>query len=400
MASIKKDDKTGTYYFVLDLPRDPVTGKRKQARRRGYKNKKEAQAAANELYHELTKGTFIEDNDISFGDFTESWMNYYSNLGTVKISTIKHRKYEITVWLRFFKAIPIRKITKQMYQDALFRMKNELNLGDGTIVGIHGCARLIFKYAREIDVISADPSEFAKLPKTRKTVEDIKNRVEIPKYLEKDELSYFLKVAKLHGLDGDYETFLTLAYSGLQIGEFTVLQESDIDFKDNMIDVNKTYFNEHNKSKEYVLLTPKSEKSIRTVEVDPIVTNAIRAYINSNKSYKMLHRSHYYDKGYIMPNKDKYPGYPKTLRLHEYRMKRILRIARLNTTLTPHSLRHTHTSLLAEAGVPLHEIMDRLGHKDDETTKLIYLHVTKARKKEATKKFGELMNSVINFAGM
>ncbi|WP_220482009.1 Arm DNA-binding domain-containing protein [Paenibacillus sp. 1011MAR3C5] len=35
MASIKKDDKTGTYYFVLDLPRDPVTGKRKQARRRG-----------------------------------------------------------------------------------------------------------------------------------------------------------------------------------------------------------------------------------------------------------------------------------------------------------------------------------------------------------------------------
>ncbi|WP_427854436.1 tyrosine-type recombinase/integrase [Desulfosporosinus metallidurans] len=45
--------------------------------------------------------------------------------------------------------------------------------------------------------------------------------------------------------------------------------------------------------------------------------------------------------------------------------------------LTPHSLRYTHTSLLAEAGVSLPEIMERLGHKDDETTKFVYLNVTK-----------------------
>lgn len=396
MASIKKDDKTGTYYFVLDLPRDPVTGKRKQARRRGYKNKKEAQTAANELYHELTKGVYVEDSEISFDDFCDEWIKYYSKLGTVKISTVKHRKYEMSVLKRFYKAIPIRKISKQLYQNSLFSMKDEQDLADGTIVGIHGCARLIFKRARELSVIVNDPTEFAKLPKTRKTVEDIKNRVEIPKYLEKDELAYFLKVAKQNGLDGDYETFLTLAYTGLRIGEFAVLQETDIDLDENWIDVNKTYYNEHNKTKEYELLTPKTEKSIRVIEIDPLVSSAIRSYINSNKPYKMLHRSHYYDKGYILPNKDRFPGYPRTIRTYEYRMKRILRLAKLNLELTPHSMRHTHTSLLAEAGVPLHEIMDRLGHKDDETTKLIYLHVTKARKREATKMFGDLMKTVLN----
>ncbi len=34
---------------------------------------------------------------------------------------------------------------------------------------------------------------------------------------------------------------------------------------------------------------------------------------------------------------------------------------------------------------------ERLGHKDDETTKNVYLHVTKTMKKEASQKFGELM---------
>jgi integrase len=75
-------------------------------------------------------------------------------------------------------------------------------------------------------------------------------------------------------------------------------------------------------------------------------------------------------------------------------MARLLKLAGLNAALTPHSLRHTHTSLLAEAGVPLQEIMDRLGHKDDTTTKQVYLHVTKTRKKEASQKFGELMRNL------
>jgi integrase len=75
-------------------------------------------------------------------------------------------------------------------------------------------------------------------------------------------------------------------------------------------------------------------------------------------------------------------------------MKRLLRIACLNEDLTPHSLRHTHTSLLAEARVSLEQIMDRLGHTDDQITKNVYLHDTQEMKKEASQKFGELMRSL------
>jgi len=72
-----------------------------------------------------------------------------------------------------------------------------------------------------------------------------------------------------------------------------------------------------------------------------------------------------------------YPGYPVLPKNIEDQMKRILKLAGLNTTLTPHSLWHTHTSLLAEAKVDLVQIIERLGHTNNKTTKYIYLHVTK-----------------------
>lgn len=66
----------------------------------------------------------------------------------------------------------------------------------------------------------------------------------------------------------------------------------------------------------------------------------------------------------------------------------------MNSKLTPHSLRQTHISLLEEAGVALEQIMDRLGHSDDQITKNVYLHVTKEMKKEASQKFSQLMRSL------
>lgn len=69
-------------------------------------------------------------------------------------------------------------------------------------------------------------------------------------------------------------------------------------------------------------------------------------------------------------------------------------IVSLNKMLTPHSLRHTHTSLLAEARVSLEQIMDRLGHTEDQITKNVYLYVIQEIKKEASQKFSELMRSL------
>ena len=45
------------------------------------------------------------------------------------------------------------------------------------------------------------------------------------------------------------------------------------------------------------------------------------------------------------------------------RLKRLLKKAVIEKTITPHSFRHTNTSLLIEAGVGIKEIQQRLGHR-------------------------------------
>lgn len=55
--------------------------------------------------------------------------------------------------------------------------------------------------------------------------------------------------------------------------------------------------------------------------------------------------------------------------------------------VSPHGLRHTHCSLLFEAGASIKEVQDRLGHSDVKTTLDIYTHVTKKAKEGAIQKF-------------
>lgn len=102
----------------------------------------------------------------------------------------------------------------------------------------------------------------------------------------------------------------------------------------------------------------------------------------------------YCNHDFIFAQMDRQFSYPIVIKNVRDRMKRLLRKAGLNEDLTPHSLRHTHISLLAEARVSLEQIMDRLGHTDDQITENVYLHVTQEMKIEASQKFSELMRSL------
>ena len=48
----------------------------------------------------------------------------------------------------------------------------------------------------------------------------------------------------------------------------------------------------------------------------------------------------------------------------------------IDKNITTFMFRHLHISLLAELGIPLTAIMDRVGHSDSKTTIEIYSHVT------------------------
>lgn len=389
----KKCTCGATWSYIVDIGIDPKTGARKQQKKGGFKTKKDVTLAAAIVIHELDQGTFIQESNITFEDFTVEWLALYQGTGRVKISTIRIRKHEIGRLKPFFSLNKIKTITRKMYQGALNNLV-EQGLSYGTITGINCTGRMIFKKAVEMGYIKTDPTQYAVIPKTQKTVEELEAEEEIPKYLEKEELSLFLKMARDKGLEMDDVTFITLAYTGMRAGELCALKWRDIDFEKRTISITKTCYNPTNNTKKYELLPPKTKKSRRVIDVDAVVLVELEIHRARQNIVRMEHRDTYHDKDFIFAKMKKNYGYPELVIIIEWRMARILRLAKLNTELTPHSLRHTHTSLLAEAKVGLEEIMERLGHADDKITRRIYLHVTKAMKKEASQKFSELMRTL------
>ncbi|WP_409970566.1 tyrosine-type recombinase/integrase [Bacillus sp. Bva_UNVM-123] len=72
----------------------------------------------------------------------------------------------------------------------------------------------------------------------------------------------------------------------------------------------------------------------------------------------------YVDNDFIFSTNE---GYPKTIKHLAIRMQRLLKKTSIKKQVTPHSFRHTLTSLLIEAYVHIKEIQERLGHSDNTT---------------------------------
>ncbi|QEK13092.1 amidohydrolase [Crassaminicella thermophila] len=146
-----------------------------------------------------------------------------------------------------------------------------------------------------------------------------------------------------------------------------------------------------NPDEEALQIGVKSRTAKRNVSIDDTLIKELKKHKTRQNKLKL---TSWHDEDFVFTKIINYPGYPETPKQIELKMAQILKKSNIATLLTPHGLRHTHASLLAQAGVRLQEIMDRLGHQDDNITRNIYLHVTKDMKKEALQKFSKLMQNL------
>lgn len=380
-----------SYYFEVDHGKDPITRKRKRAYKGGFKTEEEAEIAMQEYMVDFRRGDLAPSTDITFKEFADIWIKLYKNTHKVKVSTIRVREKQIKNLLSYFKDVRLKDVTKVMYQDMLFELNESLS--KNTLSGVNATGKMIFKKAVELDYLKEDPTQYAMLPRNEITVEELENNEDIPFYFEKEELAHFLKIAKESYNLQTYVTFMLLAYTGMRVGELCALKWKDIDTNNNTIKIYKTYYNPNNNTVKYMLLPPKTTASRRTIEVDEDVIKLLKQH-KAEQNQLVLKIPSWHKENFVITKVLNYPGYPETVKQIEFTMARILKKSNIDKHLTPHSLRHTHISLLAEAGASLEEIMDRVGHVDDNTTKKIYLHITKDMKKETSQKFSALMKSL------
>jgi integrase len=388
MAYIYKRGKKWAYRAYAG--KDPITEKDKQVSKSGFLTKKDAQLAAALFERQFHNDEYIQPSKITFNALSDDWEKHYLQTMKAKESSLRARKIALKHIKNEFGEIAIQKISKKAYQDTIDKLSNEFSTN--YVSSIHTSANMVFEYAKENKLIKELPSMDITLPKKKKTVADLEKGDSIKqKFLEKDELGEFLNIAKNDGLEGDLLTFTLLAYTGLRAGEMIALKWSDIDFDNQTLTVYRTYYNPTNNKAKYTLLTPKTQTSHRTITIDKLLIDLLQLHKKEQDEIKKENEPFYQDNNFILATNE---GYPKTIKAISIRLKRLLTKSKINKDITPHSFRHTHTSLLIEANVHIKEIQERLGHSDINTTMDIYAHMTKNIKKEASNKFSNLMKDL------
>jgi len=186
--------------------------------------------------------------------------------------------------------------------------------------------------------------------------------------------------------------------------EITGLRWEDIDLEEGMIDVNHTlvYYNHAEGGSYFSIHTPKTKAGECTI---PMLEEVKEAFL-MEKSYQEFNQikcnmsvDGYTD--FIFINRFGGVQHQGTLNKALRRIIRDCNDAQLtkggsSPVLLPrfscHSLRHTFTTRLVEAGVNLKVIQDTLGHKDFSTTMDIYTDVTKELKQREFDNLQEKMN--------
>lgn len=158
-----------------------------------------------------------------------------------------------------------------------------------------------------------------------------------------------------------------LALSGLRIGEALALEYDDISLKQRLIHVTKTLA-----PKTRTITPPKTADSVRDVYMQDELLRHCRKLLRTAKKTAMECG---YKSSFVFCD---HAGQPVTYDVYEkYLRENSERI--LGRRISSHVMRHTMTSLFAEAGVPLDTIARRLGHHDSKLTRDIYLHCTKTQ---------------------
>lgn len=388
MKIFKKEN--GTYAYIVEAGADPVTGKRKRIYKSGFLRKKDAEKAAAEAEAARLTHSLVVPQKTPFRAFAAAWLEEYKHLGR-KPGTVDMKAWYIKVWNQYMGALPLQQITGQKYQHILFTLSGKY--AHGVILNLHAAAHMIFREARRRKFIYEDPTEFAVVPKPEAS---ISNETEIPHYLEKQELLEFLAVCQKEESPEDHVFFSFLAYTGVRIGEALALTWSDVDFAEKTIRVNKTLYEPKTPGEPCRFVSTKTRSSRRVIDIDDYLLTLLsvqRKYVESiRRECPHWYKLKGHPEGLVFPSL-KYLGRPALRCSKQYRIDHIIRLMenKPKCRVTPHVFRHTNTSLMAEAGIPLDEIQARLGHANDATTRRIYLHVTKARKKTSAARFTNFM---------
>lgn len=332
--SVYKDKEKGTWrviYRYIDFQ-----GKRRQTQKRGFKTKREAL--------EWERKMMLKNDsklNMNFETFFELYKEYKKE--RVKLNTWETKNSLITrKILPYFGKRKINEITANdviAWQNELmaYRKEDGMPYKATYLQTIHSQLSAIFNHAVRFYDLPRNPAEQAG--------NFVVDEFEEMQFWTKDEYMKF--IAEVMDKPMSFYAFEVLYWCGLRLGEMLALTPLDFDFERKILKVTKSY--QRIKKQDYIT-TPKTKKSIRNVKMPDFICDEIQDYL------KML---------YKVKNDERI--FTRSKSYFHREMDRGCNLSGVNR-IRIHDLRHSHVSLLINAGLTPLDIAERVGHEAIEIT--------------------------------
>lgn len=359
---ITKDGRKWQFYLYIKYP----DGTRKKYFSKNYSTRHEAEVAEKKFALE------VENKEINLTDMT--FQDLYDEFYAYKLDKVKHttiRTYQQRIprlkmlmnikirdfdiqdylkWRAYISSLPIKIKTKNSYHKLLKELLNY-----GTKWHDFNFTTIYNKMEKFSDP-NALPEEMGFY-----TFEEFKQFISVEDNIE-------WKCA-----------FEILYYCGLRRGELRGLTWDNIDFFNKTLSVNKNITNSSGDSGEWILTTPKTKSSYRTIPMPDILIEDLKEYKETCKKYPKFN-SKFFVFGGVEPIK------PDTLRLEKIRIAEKAGVKQIRL----HDFRHSCASLLINSGANVMIVAKYLGHTKIDETLNTYSHLFKNKMEDVVNTMNSL----------
>lgn len=354
--------KDGHWAFRVSLGNDPLTGKRNQPQRQGYRTKREAQAAAEALIREYDRNAGAAPATDRLGDYLGVWLE--SQASSLRASTLRSYRMaadRIAARLGGVRLGDLRPLMiERFYADLL---------GDGlapkTIANTHTVLRKALADADRLGLVSRNPAASARPPSVQHHETEV---------WDAGQLGAFIRFLDGHRLQG---LFVCLGLTGLRRGEAVGLRHRDVDLKRGSLSVVQSVTVV---GSDIVVSTPKTKRSRRQVPLDPTTAEYLRAHVQRQREERLKAGPAWAgDSDWFFTDELGHHLHPDFVSRLFRQLVEESGLPRIRL----HDLRHTYGTMSLQEGVHPKIVSERLGHATTGITLDVYSHVTEGMSRDA-----------------
>jgi integrase len=362
-----------SWSVVIELDRDPVSGKRRRKWHSGFRTKREAEAARIDLLSQAQRGAYVEPSRLTVTVFLEDqWLPAIR--ASVREGTFESYRRNVRAHLvPRLGGVPLQQLTaprlNAFYAELLAegRCDGRGGLSPRTVRYVHTILRRALQAAARWQLLARNPCDLADPPSPKAT------RPRPMATWAAGELSSFLEAV---AGERSYPLWVVLASTGMRRGEALGARWQDLDLDAARWQIRRTLVAIGHELRES---TPKTDQGRRSVALDPGTVRVLHDWRKRQLEERMAWGPAWTDTGRVFTREDGSDLHPE--RVSEL-FDRLVKRSGL-PRLTLHGLRHTHATLALEAGVHPKVVQERLGHSSVAFTLDRYSHAVPAMQEDA-----------------